>query len=366
MYEEFVDMYRTIKFISMHRMQDMDFEFVLKKSLREELSKGEALFLLKKASRVDRFLELFKVASRVRDDEVGDVFKFDGFIGPITPCTTNPPCRYCSRSAKQGTFLDVLSPDEVALGAKLIEETGTKRVELGGGTLWSGADELVLNAVKAVKSSTRLEVWINVGPCLSKQTLEELRDLGVSEVGASLETINEQVFKDVKPGDSLQIRMEFAKTVKSVGLKLMSVMMVGIRSTYEDYVNHIFWLKEIGIDHMPITGFNPLPSTPLEMSQPAWSYEVAKVVAIARLILRKTDISVGGIMNDPQLLPLAVMAGANRVIHLGAHVHRAGTWPRKSMYKCIEVKRLNNLEFVNMLPLTTKIIKELGMRVDVE
>jgi len=63
---------------------------------------------------------------------------------------------------------------------------------------------------------------------------------------------------------------------------------------------------------------------------------------------------------------MSVMAGANRVIHLGAHVHRVGIWGFRPMYKCIEVKRLDNLEFVNMLPLTTKIVKDLGMRVDVE
>jgi biotin synthase len=207
---------------------------------------------------------------------------------------------------------------------------------------------------------------VNVGPSLSRRALEELRNLGVSEVGASLETINERVFKEVKPGDNLQTRMKFAIAVKNIGLKLMSVMMVGIGSTYEDYVNHIFWLKEIGVDHMPITGLIPIPGTQLEISRPAWSYEVAKVVAVARLILRKADISVGGVMNDPQLLPMSVMAGANRVIHLGAHVHRVGIWGFRPMYKCIEVKRLGNLEFVNMLPLTTKIVKDLGMRVDVE
>jgi biotin synthase len=353
-----------------HEDEIMNFDSILTKALRDEISKSEALYLFKKADRVDRLLELFKSASRVRDDEVGEVFKFDGFIGPITPCTTNPPCKYCVRSARRDAFSDILSPEEVALGAKLIEETGTKRVELGGGTLWSGADELVLKAVEAVKSATRLEVWVNVGPCLSKRALEVLKNLGVSEVGASLETINERVFKEVKPGDSLQARIEFAKAIKSVGLKLMSVMMVGIGSTYEDYVNHIFYLlKDVGVDHMPITGFNPIPGTPLEANQPAWSYEVAKVVAIARLILRRVDISVGGIMNDPQLLSLAVMAGANRVIHLGAHVHRADRWSHREMhkyYKHVEVRRLGNLEFVNMLPLTTKIVKDLGMRVDVE
>jgi len=340
----------------------VEFDEVLTKVVKEGISREEALFLLEETKTVDRYLKLFRVVSRVREDEVGDIFKFDGFIGAITPCTTSPPCLYCGRSARSESLSNFLTPDEVAVGAKLIEAAGTRRVELGGGTVWSGADKLVLEAVRAVRSATSLEVWVNVGPCLSTRALEELKGLGVTEVGSSLETINERVFKEVKPGDSLHKRMEFAKTIKEVGLKLFSVMMVGIGSSYEDYVNHIFWLKDVGVDHFCITGFNPIPGTPLETRTPAASYEVAKVVAVSRLVLRRVDISIGGIMNDLQLLPLAVMAGANRAIHLGAHVHRPGVWAQR--YRCVKSKRLNNLEFVNLLPLTVKIVKGMGMRVE--
>ena len=340
----------------------MEFNEVLAKAVRDGISREESLFLLKEARAIDRCLELFRAASHVRENEVGATFKFDGFIGSITPCTTSPPCMYCGRSAKPEAFSDVLTPDEVAFGAQLIEATGTRRVEVGGGTLWTGADNLVLEAVRAVRNATDLEVWVNVGPCLSTRALEELKSLGVTEVCSSLETINEKVFREVKPGDDFHARMEFAKTIKDVGLKLNSVMMVGIGSSSEDYVDHIFWLKEVGVDHFCITGFNPIPGTPLENRMPAVSYEVAKVIAVSRLVLRKADIGIGGIMNDPQLLPLAIMAGANRAVHLGAHVHRPGRWAQR--YKCVEVKQLKNLEFINLLPLTVRIVRGMGMRAE--
>ena len=335
------------------------YEESLSKAVKEGVSREEALFLLEETKTIDRYLELFRAASYVRESEVGNVFKFDGFIGTITSCTTSPPCIYCGRSASPESFSNILTPDEVALATKLIEATGTRRVELGGGTLWSGADSLVLEAVRAVRSAANLEVWVNVGPCLSRKALEELKSLGVVEVCSSLETINENIFRKVKPGDDIHTRMKFAKTIKDIGLKLSSVMMVGIGSSYEDYINHIFWLKEIGVDHFAITGFNPLPGTPLETHMPATSYEVAKVIAISRLVLRRVDISIGGIMNDPQLLPLAIMAGANRAIHLGVHVHRPGRWTQR--YKCAESKQFNGLEFVNLLPLTARIVRGMGM-----
>ena len=218
-----------------------------------EITREEALFLLEETKTYQDLLELFRVASEVRRREAGDIFKFDGFIGPSVPCTTSPPCRYCGRSVRGNSSWDLLTPEEVAFGAELIEETGTKRVEVGGGTLWSGADDLVLKAVEAVKSATNLDIWVNVGPCLSRDALQKLKILGVIEVCSSLETINEKVFMEAKPGDSLQARMEFAKTIKDVGLRLNSVMMVGIGSSNQDYVDHIFWLKEVGVDHFCIT-----------------------------------------------------------------------------------------------------------------
>jgi len=69
----------------------MVFEDVLRKALVEPIRRDEALYLLKKATSWDKIVELFRTASRVRDEEVGTAFKFDGFIGSITPCTIHPP-----------------------------------------------------------------------------------------------------------------------------------------------------------------------------------------------------------------------------------------------------------------------------------
>jgi biotin synthase len=336
---------------------------ILKKALKEEISQEEALFLLKKVQRIDQFLELAKVSSKVRDDEVGAVFKFDGFIGSITPCTTNPPCKYCRRSA-QDHFRKPLTIEEIELGAKLIEQTGTKRVELGGGTLWEGAGEIVINAVKAVKRASSMDIWINVGPSLSRDDLIRLKELGVSEVCSSLETINPEVFKEAKPGDSLEARMKLAEEINDVGLGLKSVMMVGIGSSYEDYAKHIFWFKKFeNLSSVSFTGLRPIPGTPFQNKPMANPFEVAKVGAVARLVLRDVDIGFGGIMNEPRLLPLWIMAGANRAIHLGAHIHR--NWIIQPLAGVIFEKH-GEIEFVNMLPLTTRLVKEMGLEVDVE
>jgi len=350
----------------------MDFSGVLRKALRDPLGREEALYILRKVSSWDRFLELCRVASRVRDDEIGPVFKFDAFIGSITPCTTNPPCRYCSRSAGRSPVLEKpLIPEEIEIGARFAAEKGCRRVEIGGGTLWEGAGPYVMRAVEAVKrAAPGLEIWVNVGPALTREDLVKLKDMGVSEVCSSLETVNRKAFEHAKPGDSFEARLRLIELIEEVGLKLTSVMMVGLPGTsYEDYVEHIFFLSRFSSlkrGHFPITGFRPIPGTPFENMPMASPVDVAKVGAVARLVLRSCDISFGGIMNDPRLLPIWVAAGANRAIHLGVHVHRASRhwgFPRNGE---VEVKRIGDLELVNMLPLTTRIVKQLGMTPDVE
>lgn len=350
---------------------------VLEKSLKEAVTRDEASYLFREVQGAQEFLELAKVASKVRDKEVGTIFKLDGFMGLVTPCTTNPPCRYCGRAAGDGQGpTQTLTIEEIELSAKLIAEAGVRRVELGGGTFWDGAGETVIAAVKAVKDvAPALNIWINVGPALNKSDLMTLKELGVKEVCSSLETINPEIFKETKPGDSLKARMELAEEINGTDLGLVSVMMVGIGSSYEDYIEHLFWLKGFkNLSFLPVTGLHPIPGTPFQDKPMANPFEVAKVVAIARLVLRKADLSFGGMTADPRLLPLVIMSGGNRAIHLGPQVHRVGMGPHVSKggkmprphYPGVITQRFGEIEFNNMLPLTTRFIKEIGMEVDVQ
>jgi len=349
----------------------MNFEETLKRAEREEITKEEAVYLLKETVSYDKVLKLFEVAGGVRDNEVGTTFKLDGFIAPITVCRTNPPCKYCQRSSKflerSMEFDTVLSPDETALGAKLVMEAGIRRAELGGGTPWGGDGGEVIEAIKAVKSTSNLDIWINVGPALTKEVLTELKKLGVKEVCSSLETINETVFSEVKPGDDINARKNLARMIDEAGLGLVSVMMVGLGGN-EDYANYMLWLKQFeNLSYFIITCFAPVPGTPMENYAPASPLEAAKVAAVARLILRDVDINIGGSAGDVRLLPLAIMAGANRAMHVGVSVRpKQREYPKLSYGYALtpRFKTIGNLVIMNFLPVSMKFIKEAGMEIE--
>lgn len=349
----------------------MKFEEVLEKAKNVEITQEEAFFLFENTERYDKALELFKVASKVREDETGTIYKLDGCLSPITPCTLDPLCKYCFTANPKTAWSteSVLTLEEMSVGAKVIEETGTSSVHLGGGSRLDATGEEVIEAVKAVKT-TNLKIRVNVGPGLSEDTLKELKKLGVDEVGSVLETMNEKLFEETKPGDSFENRKKLAIAINNVGLGLAGGFMVGMNELsddlgtarkvqYEDYVNHMFYVKQFeNLRCFIIYGFIPHVGTPLENRLPTAPLEVARATAIARLIFRDIDIDMCG-----GEIPLRVLSGANRSFLDGASVQKKSAfWGRPAVGGRRE--QINDIELIDLLPVTTRFIRDAGMDVE--
>ena len=340
----------------------MEFEEVLEKAGNDEITREEALFLFQGASTYDRILELFKKASKVREDEVEATFKLDGFIGPINHCIANPPCRYCWNSSNLPEIKfgleDVLTSGEISQSAKRIEETGTKAVELGGASFTD--EKSITEAVEVFKSASDINVWVKIGPGFSETGLRKLKELGV-DVAIPLEVLNEELFEKAKPGDNLGERESLLSKADDLGMGLATVLLCGLGESREDRVNHLFYLKQFeNFNYLLITCFRPIPGTPMSRYPLASPLEGAITGAIARLIFRNIDIHNGAY----DQIPLCIMSGGNRLVHAGASVHRrSGVWHTLGA----EVKHINNrLDFVNLLPTTVKFITGAGMEVEPE
>lgn len=194
----------------------MTLAMLLSEAQERSISEEEALFLFEHTGRIDNCLRLFETASWVRDNAAGKLIRLDAFLGGITPCEIEPPYGFCSRSSK--VFKDkfksdgLLTKEEIALGAKAIAKTGTTTVELGGGTSRKSA-ELIKQAIRIVQESTKLKIWINVGPSLNQKDVSEVKQMGVEGITSSFETMNKQIFQKVKSGDSLEKRIKLAEII---------------------------------------------------------------------------------------------------------------------------------------------------------
>ena len=350
----------------------MKFEEVLEKAKKDEITREEALYLFENTERYDKALELFKVASKVRDDETGAIYKLDGCLGPVAPCTLDPLCKYCFTANPKTAWSteSVLTLEEISLGAKMIEETGTSSVHLGGGSRLDATGEDVIEAVKAVKKASNLKIRVNVGPGLSEDTLKELKKLGVIEVGSLLETMNEKLFEETKPGDSFEVRKKLAIAINNLGLGLAGGFMAGMyelsddsgttrKVQYEDYVHHMFYVKPFeNLRCFIVYGFIPRIGTLMENRLPTSPLEVARATAIARLIFRDVDID----MCSGEI-PLRVLSGANRSFLDGASIQKKSEfWGRPAVGGRRE--QINNIELIDLLPVTTKFIRDSGMNVE--
>ncbi|MFA5385043.1 MAG: radical SAM protein [Eubacteriales bacterium] len=337
---------------------EMEIENILLKTIETSPTEEEALLLLKASHTYNRALKIFAVASEVRDREVGRFFKLDGEIAPITPCKIDPFCRYCTFSRQS------LATEEVIEGLYLAEQTGITEIRLSGGTDLSSDGSEIVELVNQVKNLTSLHLNVNAGPSYSRENLQKLKELGVGEVGSSLETINPEVFERTKPGDSLERRMETTRIINDVYLNLQSIIMAGLGSTDEDYINHLFFLKKLSnLTHLPISRFNPFKGTPMESHRRASPWEAARVCALARLVLRTPYIRIaaGG---GPDDIPLWLLAGGNRITSVFIHQKRCEP-DRFSGENPMHIKRdlLKNLEVVDRSALCRSFAEEMGFKV---
>ena len=346
----------------------MEFEEVLEKVRNEEITREEALFLFKEAKKYDEILELFKVACKVREEEIGSTFELIGCLGPVAPCTLDPLCKYCWVTNPKMAWSEesILTEEEISTGAEAIEETGVSSVHIGGGTTLGAEGKEVIDAAKAIRKNTDLKIRVAVGPALSVETLKELKKIGVIEVAGNFETLNEKLFREIKPGDSLEGRKKLAKELNDLGIGILGSLMVGmselmeggIEEPYEDYVDHMFYAKQFeNLSCFGIYGFIPFPGTQIENNLPPSPLEVAKVGAIARLIFRNVNIDI--MTGD---VPLQILAGGNQSRFGVVDVQkRAVSW--KSMLGA-KTKKVNNFELINSLPVIAKFVRDAGMDVE--
>ncbi|MCQ6254209.1 5,10-methenyltetrahydromethanopterin hydrogenase cofactor biosynthesis protein HmdB [Methanocaldococcus sp.] len=286
-----------------------------KKLIKEGLiDKDEALELYK----IDKwrdYLKLFDIASRVRDYFKKEI-EITSTIHITNICKVNPKCLYCGFAAgtsKEGYYKPFrLSDEEIKKSAIAIEESGIKRVSCSSAHGYEGKE--VLRALKIVKENTNLEVLVNAGADLTEKSIKELKKYGIDTICCNLETINENLFKKVKPGEELEDRIRVCKLVNKYNIELSSGLLIGIGESYEDRVEHLFYLKnELVVGEIPIMGFNPYKGTPMENHPKCSALEQAKTIAITRLLFPNIRITSPTPTIGSELVQFALLGGASNV-----------------------------------------------------
>ncbi len=344
----------------------MDLNTLLKEAKHRRLSRYEALFILRKIQSWDRLLDLLRVASRVRDDEVGTEVKLMGFVCSITPCTTDPPCKYCFRWAnpKLFTWDDVLSDEELVAAMEAIEEVGLRRAELGGGTYSGLMGRLyTLHKLRVAKyAAPKVGIWVtnvSFGP----EDVSLMAGL-VEGITCNLESMNVNVYKMLRPALDLEVRKEIMEETDRLGLGIDTTLMVGLGlnwgdpQPYEEWVDFIFYVGKFrNFRILEIHPFRPTWGSPSQSMPPGSYIESLKAMAVARLVLR--DVWISGAHSVEGL-----MAGANLIMHVYPVTKSFRPWGYNRIFASRIRKLVGDAVIVDNLFEVTRAAKELGFSIE--
>lgn len=259
--------------------------------------------------------KLFETAVNIRNN-TSKTIKLTSTIHITNKCQIQPRCKYCGfaeETSSKGYYNAFYKSDEEILNAsKSIQKATIPRVSCSGGYGYKGKH--AVNATRIVKENTNLEVLVNVGGDLTEKSVNQLVELGVDTVCCNLETINENVYNEVKPGETLQQRIDTCQMISDAGIELSSGLLLGLGESPKDRIKHLRFLNNFDtLGEIPIMGFNPYDDTPMANHPPFPLKEQLKFIAVTRIMYPEIRITVPTPTIGPKNVEYSLNAGANNL-----------------------------------------------------
>jgi biotin synthase len=158
---------------------------------------------------------------------------------------------------------------------------------------------------------------IGIKPCTSLGLLDDqkarsLKDAGLYRYHHNLET-SRSFFSAVCTTHEYEEDVETVQVVKSAGLSVCSGGIIGLGEGISQRIELAETLRILEVDSVPINILNRIKGTPLAQMAPLPPLEILMTIAVFRFMLPDRDIKIcgGKEKNLRQLLPMAVVAGAN-------------------------------------------------------
>lgn len=326
-------------------------EEILKKAENNKKLDDEEFLQLFSIDDEDNLKKLYETAVNVRNNN-SKTIKLTSTVHITNKCQVEPRCHYCGfavNTSRDGYYKGFYKSDEeIREAVKSIEEANIPRVSCSGGHGYKGKQ--AVKAAEIVKNESDLELLVNVGADLTEKSVNRLAELNTDTVCCNLETINEDVFNSVKPGEKLADRINVCEMTADAGIELSSGLLLGLGETHEDHLAHLRYLNNFKtLGEIPIMGFNPYKDTPME-NHPIYPLkEQLKVVAITRIMYPEIRITVPTPTIGPKNVEYSLNAGASNLATV-----IADNYP-------LEVKGVGSPSYGNLKEVV-EVIEKLGLK----
>jgi methylornithine synthase len=288
------------------------------------IQKSEIKYLLdlRESTRIEL---LFKAARKVRTDQFGDKIFLYGFLYFSTYCKNN--CRFCQyRQSNKMLPRYRKSEDEILTAAAELADAGVHLIDLTMGEdpefyspksdspdSFGGSGFLPLSAmIKKVQQKTALPVMISPGP-LPDEILKEMANSGVSWYACYQETHNQELYRNLRTGQSFKERLRKKLTAKQNGMLIEEGIMTGIGESTDDLADSILWMRDAHVDQARVMTFVPQHGTPMVESKAQGELQELITIAVMRLVLPDRLIPASLDINGLDGLKARLDAGANVV-----------------------------------------------------
>lgn len=245
-------------------------------------------------------------------------------------------CAFCAQSVRYDTGVEeypMAEPRALIDAAKEAEGYGAREFSIvtsGTGIEKDRDVDALVETLEGMKGSVGVERCASLG-ILSRDVLKRLKDSGLESYHHNLET-NRSFFPNICTTHEYDEDVEAIRVAKGLGLHVCSGGIFGLGESWEDRIELIQTLKDLGVDSIPINFLNPRPGTPLEGASNLTPAECLKIISLIRLMLPAKDIVVcgGRSLNLRDLQPLIFAAGANGMM-VGNYLTTPGRDPSEDL-----------------------------------
>lgn len=275
------------------------------------LQKSEIVQILEDSS-INEYL--FKTADSVRKKYVGDEIYLRALIEFSNICRCN--CAYCGiRCDNKKVQRYRLKKDEILNLANTAAQLGYKTLVLQSGEDCFFKADYLAEIVKEIKKND-IAVTLSIGERFFEE-YKILKEAGADRFLLRIETTDENLYKKMHPGMSLDNRKKCLYNLKQLGYETGTGSLIGLPDqTLESIASDILFYKELNADMIGIGPLITHPDTPLKDFPNGNLILALKVLALTRLFLPDINIPATTAMEtlNPNGRIMALQAGANVVM----------------------------------------------------
>lgn len=290
-----------------------EFEKALKRAGElKELTRKELVTLL--SANEEEMKYLFKLADNFRSRFMGDEVYLRGIIEFSNYCSKN--CLYCGlRRDNLKLARYRMKPEEIYKSASKATELGCKTIVLQSGEDAFYTAEIMVEIISNIK---KLDVAVTLS--IGDRTREDyalFKEAGADRYLLKHETCDAHLFAKLRPGTSLEKRLERLKWLRDLGYQVGSGNIVGLPGqTLESLAEDIILMRDLSIDMAGIGPFVPNKQTPLGNCQSGSLEMTLKTLAVSRLTMPFVHLPATTAVNtiDPLGRVKALKCGSNVIM----------------------------------------------------